>query len=1183
MCFKGWVKYVSLIILILFLWSCQKEQDIQIETIEINQTTLNSQYDPDTFDLSSIELVIHMSDQSVEKIPLNHSMLSSNDYIKLMTTGTHTITVRYQGLETTLTITMNYSELKTKLHLIYALAIQTTDIPDTYEEWFESICGEDGRSITNASISPLGHLIITYSDDSIDDLGKIIGTDGREVEFDVSDEALLWRYVDDSSWQILIEKSFIQGVGIDDIEINAEGNLIITLTNLETIDLGMIRGYQVIFVGHHGNLIKSYWVKPLSQIIPPDGPIIPGYTFSAWDHSTESITGHMIVKALYTKNTYQINFETNTQEVISPIINIEYENSVVLPIPVYEGHIFIGWYQGDSINSEPFYNTSLVKSNLTLYARYAKSSYTVEFQNLNNETLSLQSISYLESANEPIAPYIAGYSFIGWDNDFISISSDLVIKPIYEKLYYSISFITNIDLALPSITNISYGDSVILPELTRIDYDFLGWYDKGVLCDPTHIMPDEDIILFAQWQRHVYTLSFNSNTGSTVDSSTYYKGDTVSTLPTSTKEGFMFIGWYTDDQVLIAPFTWDVSHDIEAYAIWTGFVDGILYTLYDGYATVSSVPEAYEELIIPDTISGLPITHIGATAISCGTNSKKITLGSNVTHIGDNAFTFCTYLEEVVFGPHTTSIGAYVLDGATSLIHMTISSEAPYTLKHYFGATLGDIPGTLLSIKYAEGSNFINPTLYQNEMLSKTLILPNDMTSIPTGQFMNTPYLKSVILPPTLITIGDSAFEQSGITSISIPNTVQTIEREAFFNTQQLSTLIFEEDSTIHTISVDAFRSSNIEGSLIIPASVANIYGGAFSNTKLVNVSFEEGSQLTAILNHVFATNFKLKSIILPATITSIGLFSFGSSNVLEEIIIPIGVTTIIQDAFSMCPVLTIYAEIDSKPTGWHANFNPNNRPIYWSFEGKYSDIDYDYLLFTTGEAILLGRSDTNTDTNIIIPKTVNLHNVIEIFSKAFDGDTTIETLYIPNTLKKIGTYAFRENTSLISITFEENSQLETIDMYAFYNASSLTGVILPDQLKVIGILAFRNTAITEIVIPNSVVTIDNYAFEMCYDLEVVYFETGSSLQTLGIGVFSRTGVIDIVLPSSLTSIGNYCFQINASLLSVYIPESVIYVGSNLFSNSVNAVIYVQSAVQPTLWNSDWNSSGNTVLWGYLI
>jgi len=1183
MCFKGLVKYVSLIILILFLWSCQKEQDILIETIEINQTTLNSQYDPDTFDLSSIELVIHMSDQSVETIPLCHSMLSSDDYIKLMTTGTHTITVRYQGLETTLTITMSYSELKTKLHLIYALAIQTSDIPDTYEEWFESICGEDGRSITNASISPFGHLMITYSDDTTDDLGKIIGTDGREVEFDFNDEALLWRYVDDTSWQILIEKSFIKGVGIDDIEINAEGNLIITLTNSETIDLGMIRGYQVIFVGHHGNIIKSYWVKPLSQIIPPDGPIIPGYTFSAWDHSTESITGHMIVKALYTKNTYQINFETNTQEVISPITNVEYENSVTLPIPVYEGHVFIGWYQGDSVNSAPFYNTSLVTSNLTLYARYAKSSYTVEFQNLSEETISLQTISYQESALEPLAPYKPGYKFTGWDQVFTSITSDLIIKPTYQEIYYSISFITYTDTSIPTMDTIPYGFGVILPDIFKLDYDFMGWYYKGQLCETTHIMPDEDIILFAQWQRHAYTLSFDSNTGSSVDSSTYYKGDLVSTLPTPTKEGYIFIGWYTDDQALISPFTWDVSHDIEAYAIWTGIVDGIHYTLNDGYAFVTAVPETDIELIIPDTVSSLPITHIGALAISCGANLKKITLGSNVTHVGDNAFSYCSSLEEIIFGPHTTSIGAYVLDGATSLIHMTISSEAPYTLKYYFGASLGDIPGTLLSIRYAEGSNFINPTLYQNEMLSKTLILPNDMTSIPSGQFINTPYLKNIVLPPNLITIGDSAFEQSGITSISIPNTVQIIEREAFFNTQQLSTLIFEEESTIHTISYDAFRSSSIEGSLIIPASVATIYGGAFSNTKLVNVSFEEGSQLTAILNHVFATNFKLKSIILPSTITSIGLYSFGSSNVLEEIIIPLGVTHIYSNAFSMCPVLTIYAEIDSKPSGWDANFNPNNRPIYWSFESKYSDIDYKYLLFTTDEALLLGRSDTNMDTDIIIPKTVISHDIVEIFSKAFDGDTTIETLYIPNTLKKIGSYAFRENTSLTSITFEENSQLETIDMHAFYNASSLTGVILPDQLKVIGILAFRNTAITEIVIPNSVVTIDNYAFEMCYDLEVVSFETGSSLQTLGIGVFSRTGVIDIVLPNSVTSIGNYCFQINASLLSVYIPESVIYVGSHLFSNSVNAVVYVQSAVQPTLWNSDWNSTGNTVVWGYLI
>ena len=52
----------------------------------------------------------------------------------------------------------------------------------------------------------------------------------------------------------------------------------------------------------------------------------------------------------------------------------------------------------------------------------------------------------------------------------------------------------------------------------------------------------------------------------------------------------------------------------------------------------------------------------------------------------------------------------------------------------------------------------------------------------------------------------------------------------------------------------------------------------------------------------------------------------------LETILIPNNVTSVVKNAFSGCKVLTIYAEANAQPSGWDADWNPDNRPVVWGY-----------------------------------------------------------------------------------------------------------------------------------------------------------------------------------------------------------------------------------------------------------
>ena len=110
----------------------------------------------------------------------------------------------------------------------------------------------------------------------------------------------------------------------------------------------------------------------------------------------------------------------------------------------------------------------------------------------------------------------------------------------------------------------------------------------------------------------------------------------------------------------------------------------------------------------------------------------------------------------------------------------------------------------------------------------------------------------------------------------------------------------------------------------------------------------------------------------------------------------------------------------------------------------------------------------------------------------SFLNNTTITSITIPYSVKRIGISAFSGSTTLSSVEFGENSQLTKIDVGAFYNCASLTSVDLGSNQKLTTIdkQAFELCgSLTSVILPDSVTNIGDRAFSWCYALRNITFK----------------------------------------------------------------------------------------------
>ncbi len=218
---------------------------------------------------------------------------------------------------------------------------------------------------------------------------------------------------------------------------------------------------------------------------------------------------------------------------------------------------------------------------------------------------------------------------------------------------------------------------------------------------------------------------------------------------------------------------------------------------------------------------------------------------------------------------------------------------------------------------------------------------------------------------------------------------------------------------------------------------------------------------------------------------------------------------------------------------------------------------DYDYTLNENDEATITKYK--GSDSNVIIPETIDGYKVVAIGDYAFLANAIIESVDIPDTVTMLKEGAFLNCSNLESVDFP--ASLELIEYGVFCNCEKLTEAKLPDSLTNIGMLAFsgctslanvklpRNLevmgtaafsdcdALTQIEIPKSLKSVDT-PFNKCDNLKTFIFEEGTTtiLERFFTGC---TGLEEITLPDTITKIEKEAFSSCTNLKKVVMPNGI--------------------------------------------
>ena len=273
------------------------------------------------------------------------------------------------------------------------------------------------------------------------------------------------------------------------------------------------------------------------------------------------------------------------------------------------GYTWKGWYSnnsgtGDALSSNQSYTRSIT-ANTTIYAVYTANTYTV---NLNQEEATEQGTSSVTATYDAAMPKIdelparTGYTFDGYytekngggtqyykadgtsaKNWKIASNSTLYAK--WTPINYTIRYNTNGGNSIANKTYTIETATFDLPTPTKTGYTFDGWYTKSDFTDTkvTQIVKGTtgDKAFYAKWTPVNYTITYNTNDGSGTMTPTSYTIETATfDLPTPTKTGYTFAGWYTKSDFSDTKVTQIVkgtTGNKTFYAKWTANQYNITY------------------------------------------------------------------------------------------------------------------------------------------------------------------------------------------------------------------------------------------------------------------------------------------------------------------------------------------------------------------------------------------------------------------------------------------------------------------------------------------------------------------------------------------------------------------------------------------------------------------------------
>ncbi len=422
---------------------------------------------------------------------------------------------------------------------------------------------------------------------------------------------------------------------------------------------------------------------------------------------------------------------------------------------------------------------------------------------------------------------------------------------------------------------------------------------------------------------------------------------------------------------------------------------------------------------------GSGVTTIGSEAFSnTGTDesveAQSISLGANVQNIGNYAFSGCTKLTSIDLGTTLTAIPEYMLASCTALTSITIPASVLSVGTHAFDNCDAL---TTITIEDSESPLAWNGGYYQPLWAADakyTLYLGRELTTEANQGYF------------------------AGVTSVEVGPQVTTITPYLFQGSTSLAHIDMTNATNLTTIGNYAFD-------------------GAGNGDSVDELTVAFGSSLTTIGARAFNNCDKIKSLTIPANVTTIESNAFWNMGADITVTIEDSETPLTLNCegsfytiFEGNPSISAYVGRNILRTGSYANQHV--------FDGQLTSVtigpkvtaiddkeyyDCDGLLTVSGmeNVVSIGLEAFRSCNNLT---SVELGTKLATMGDyAFKDCQHLESIVIPGTLKKTPTEAFENCFALASVTLNEG--IEEIGNGSFYDTDALTEITIPASVKKVG------------------------------------------------------------------------------------------------------------------------------------
>ncbi len=546
------------------------------------------------------------------------------------------------------------------------------------------------------------------------------------------------------------------------------------------------------------------------------------------------------------------------------------------------------------------------------------------------------------------------------------------------------------------------------------------------------------------------------------------------------------------------------------------------------------------------------------------TNLTKVTIGSQVTSIGDSAFEGCTGLTEINYNAvnladlsNNNRVFNYAGQDGAGIV-FNIGADVTRIPAYLFYTYIYNTQAYITAVNFAENSQCkeIGNNAFTSTDITN-ITIPASVTRIGITAFVGCSELTEVIFEN--VYVWSVSETQGGAGTELSPTDLQNTSTAATYLADTYNAYYWtREDVEVLDFEINDSREitkyTGTDTEVVIPSTYSLLEDGTvIAGTDNTITGIADGGGTYPNYTGVFA-NSSIISITLPSTIEKIGVYAFYNSSNLanvyyegtidewmeisfgsaygplsnganlyvngDELVTEVSIdsaTRIKDEIFRGCTSIK-KVTIGSQVTiiGNRAFRGCDNLANVY-YEGtieKWMEISFyaDANPLYNGANLYVNGDELVTE--------VSIYSATIIKDHVFEGCESLTKVTIGSQVTNIEYNAFRGCSNLVTVIFEEGSQLESIGEYAFYNCSSLSSITIPASVTSIA----RNT------------------FSGCSNLATVIIEKGSQLESIGSSTFyGCSSLTSITIPASVTSIGNLAFGYTFDLETVIIESNYAY------------------------------------------